>query len=163
MTEQTRWAFNLLVGAATVHDGSFLLLRRSARESFLPDAWGIPAGQVLPAEDPSEACLRELREETGLHGQVIELIGYSTFLSRRAGTDLSNVQLNFLVHVDDRAVKLNHDSHSDARWISIDDTNSALVDSFTREIMSSARQHLDEIDANEMANNGPSPTRPGGA
>lgn len=148
MTQETRWAFNILAGAATVHNGSFLLLRRSGKESFLPDAWGIPAGQLLPAEDPSEACLRELREETGLHGEVIELIGYSTFVSRRAGTDLSNLQLNFLVNVDDRVVKLNHDSHSEARWISLDDTNSGLVDSFTREIISSARQHLAESRAN---------------
>lgn len=145
MTQETRWAFNILAGAATVHKDSFLLLRRSTNESFLPAAWGIPAGQLLPAEDPSEACLRELREETGLHGKVVELLGYSTFLSKRAGTDLSNLQLNFLVQVDDRAVKLNYDSHSDACWISLDDTDSMLVDSFTREIMSSARQHLEEI------------------
>lgn len=72
MTKQTRWAFNILAGAATVHNGLFLLLRRRAKESFLPEAWGIPAGQLLPTEDPSEACLRELREETGLHGKVID-------------------------------------------------------------------------------------------
>lgn len=144
MTQETRWAFNVLAGAATVHNGSFLLLRRSGNESFLPDAWGIPAGQLLPAEDPGEACLRELREETGLHVKVVELIGYSTFLSKRADADLSNVQLNFLVHVDDRTVKLNYDSHSDACRISLDDTNSTLVDGFTREIMSAARQQLAE-------------------
>lgn len=141
MNQQTRWAFNILAGAATVHNGLFLLIKRSAKESFLPDAWGIPAGQLLPAEDPSEACLRELREETGLHGKIIDLIGYSTFLSKRADTGLNNVHLNFLVHVDDRVVKLNQDSHSEARWISLDDTNSALVDAFTREIMSAARLH----------------------
>jgi len=149
MIPEARWAFNILAGAATVHDRSFLLLRRSARESFLPHAWGIPAGQVLPAEDPSDACLRELHEETGLKGEVIELIGYSTFQSRRAGTALSNVQLNFLVQVDDPSVTLNHASHSDARWIPLDDTESELVDSFTREIMSTALSHLEEADANE--------------
>lgn len=142
MTQETPRAFNILAGAATVHDGSFLLLRRSARESFLPQAWGIPAGQVLHAEDPGDACLRELREETGLHGQVIDLIGYSMFRSKRAGTDLSNVQLNFLVEVQDDNVKLNYDSHSESCWISLKDTDNDLVDPFTREIMSSARQHF---------------------
>jgi len=142
MTQETPRAFNVLVGAATVHDGSFLLLRRSARESFLPCAWGIPAGQVLYAEDPTDACLRELREETGLHGDIIELIGYSKFRSQRAGTDLSNVQLNFLVQVDDDNVKLNYDSHSDCCWISLEDTENELVDAFTREIMSSVPEHF---------------------
>lgn len=151
MSQRARRAFNILAGAATVHDGSFLLLRRSARESFLPRAWGIPAGQVLPAEDPSDACLRELHEETGLRGEVIELIGYSTFQSKRADTELSNVQLNFLVYVSDRRVTLNRNSHCDACWIPLDDTESELVDSFTREIMSAALTHLKEIGANGLA------------
>jgi 8-oxo-dGTP pyrophosphatase MutT (NUDIX family) len=147
MTHETPRAFNVLVGAATVHDGSFLLLRRSARESFLPDAWGIPAGQMLYAEDPTDACLRELHEETGLHGEIIELIGYSMFRSRRAGTALSNVQLNFLVHVDDDKVKLNYNSHSECCWISLEDTESELVDAFTRDIMSSVREHFKGLGA----------------
>lgn len=154
MTQETPRAFNVLVGAATVHDGSFLLLRRSNRESFLPEAWGIPAGQMRHAEDPRKACLRELREETGLHGKIIELIGYSTFRSRRADTDLSNVQLNFLVHVDDDNVKLNYDSHSESRWISLEDTESKIVDEFTREIMSSARERAKELSSDEFTHHG---------
>lgn len=154
MTQETPRAFNVLVGAATVHDGSFLLLRRSARETFLPDAWGIPAGQMLHAEDPREACLRELQEETGLHGEIIELIGYSAFRSRRAGTDLNNVQLNFLVQVADDNVKLNYDSHSESRWISLEDTDSKIVDEFTRAIMSSAREHVKGLTPDEFTHHG---------
>jgi 8-oxo-dGTP diphosphatase len=141
MSRQPEWKFNVLVGAATVHEGSFLLLRRSARESFLPQIWGIPAGQIHPAEDLRAACLRELREETGLHGEILELIGYSTFVSKRAGADLSNVQLNFLVQVAERKIVLNAASHSASTWISLDDIESDLVDEFTRDIMSTAREH----------------------
>jgi ADP-ribose pyrophosphatase YjhB (NUDIX family) len=150
MTRQPHWEFNVLVGAATVHDGSFLLLRRSARESFLPQVWGIPAGQIHPAEDPRAACLRELHEETGLHGEILELIGYSTFVSKRAGADLSNIQLNFLVQVDEREVTLNKASHSASIWISLDDVESDLVDPFTRDIISSARVHHRESDAHRL-------------
>jgi 8-oxo-dGTP diphosphatase len=150
MTRQPQWQFNVLVGAATVHDGSFLLLRRSARESFLPQIWGIPAGQIHPAEDPRAACLRELQEETGLHGEILELIGYSTFVSKRAGADLSNIQLNFLVQVDEREVVLNKASHSASTWISLDDVASDLLDTFTRDIMSSAREHYKESDASGL-------------
>lgn len=144
MTSNKNWASNIIAGAATVHEGLFLLLKRSSRESFLPNAWGIPACEVEPGEDPCEACLRELYEETGLHGQVVDLVGYANFVSRRAGTNLSNVQLNFLVKVDDCDVKLNLASHSDLRWISLDDVDSDLLDTFTRNIMISARRHYKE-------------------
>lgn len=144
MTKIRHWESNILAGAATVHDGQFLLLRRSGRESFLPNAWGIPAGQVEQREDPSNACIRELLEETGLHGTVADLIGYSTFVSERGDIELNNLQLNFLVHVDDWDVTLNRASHSDFRWVSLDDIDSEFLDSFTKGIMILARQHYRE-------------------
>ncbi len=145
MTAKRRWESNVIAGAATVHNSQFLLLKRSGRESFLPNVWGIPAGQVEPGEDPREACRRELYEETGLQGTVLELVGYSNFVSRRGDVNLSNVQLNFLVRVDDRDVKLDGTSHSEARWISLDDLDSKLLDPFTRNIMIEARKHYGEV------------------
>ncbi len=139
MSSEVDWKFNLLAGAATVHDGRFLLLRRSSRESFLPDVWGIPAGQVQRGEDPGDACLRELLEETGLPGQEAELMSYSTFTSKRSATELNNLQLNFLVVVPANRVRLNRASHSAYKWISLDEIENGLLDEFTREIMESAR------------------------
>jgi 8-oxo-dGTP diphosphatase len=144
MTQKKHWESNIIAGAATVHDGLFLLLKRSDRESFLPNVWGIPAGQVKRREDPRDACIRELLEETGLHGTAIELIGYTTFVSQRDHVELNNLQLNFLVHVDDCDVMLNPASHSDARWISLDDLDSELLDSFTRNIVIKTRKRYKE-------------------
>lgn len=144
MSRKGQWEYNILVGAATVHDGLFLLLRRSGRESFLPNVWGIPAGQVRQGEDPRVACLRELLEETGLHGEVLALMGYSIFTSRRGTVELSNLQLNFLVDVSGCEVKIDYASHSEFEWISLDEMDSELIDEFTREIMASARQHYKE-------------------
>jgi 8-oxo-dGTP pyrophosphatase MutT (NUDIX family) len=151
MIHEKRREFNVLAGAATVHGGSFLLLQRSAHESFLPNVWGIPAGQVRPGEDPEAACVRELKEETGLLGRVVSLVGYSTFESRRRGVELSNVQLNFLVYVDDVDVKLNDTSHSHARWISVDDPENELLDSFTRKIMELARPYCKNGRVDELS------------
>lgn len=143
MTKIKHEEATILVGAATVHDGHFLLLKRSASESFLPNVWGIPAGKVEWREDPRNACMRELLEETGLRGTVTELIGYTTFVSHRGKAELSNLQLNFLVTVGDHEVKLDKGSHSEARWISLDDVDSDLLDPFTRKIMIQARDHLE--------------------
>jgi 8-oxo-dGTP pyrophosphatase MutT (NUDIX family) len=143
MTKSMPWAAaNILAGAATVHDGLFLILKRSGRESFLPDAWGIPAGRIEQDEDPQDACTRELYEESGLGGKVVELLGYSMFSSKRNGVRLSNLQLNFLVLADNREVRLDDRSHSEYRWISLDDVENYFLDSFTRQIIESARMYL---------------------
>jgi 8-oxo-dGTP diphosphatase len=147
------WAFNVLAGAATVCGGRFLLLKRSDREAFLPAVWGIPAGTVKRQEDPGDTCSRELFEETGLKGEVRELIGYSTFSSNRSSVELTNIQLNFLVDVTDDEVALDPASHSAFAWIPLDEAdNNELVDTFTRNIIRSARETLK---ARGTQNNGP--------
>jgi ADP-ribose pyrophosphatase YjhB (NUDIX family) len=54
------------VGAVALIDGAILLVRRGRA----PQAgrWSVPGGHVEPGERPEAAVVRELVEETGLHG-----------------------------------------------------------------------------------------------
>ncbi|GAH27897.1 unnamed protein product, partial [marine sediment metagenome] len=59
--------------AVAVKDKKFLLIRRG-----LPPRkgmWGSPSGFIENGETPEEACLRELKEETGISGKIVKLIG----------------------------------------------------------------------------------------
>lgn len=147
-------AFNVLAGAAAVHRGMFLLLKRSQRESFLPSAWGIPAGQAHFGEDVKDASLRELTEETGLHGEAVGLAGYSMFQSRRDSVQLSNLQINFIVETSHSTVTLNPASHSAFQWISMDDSQNDLLDDFTSAILLSVRMYYKEPPSRLRASDG---------
>lgn len=61
--------------SAIVHDDDqrLLLVRRGDNGK-----WSLPAGMVDPGEQPSDAVVREVREETGMHIAVESMGGVAT-------------------------------------------------------------------------------------
>jgi 8-oxo-dGTP pyrophosphatase MutT (NUDIX family) len=49
------------------------LAARRTRKGDL--AWGLPKGLVEPGEEPEEAALREVKEETGLEARILSPLG----------------------------------------------------------------------------------------
>jgi len=60
------------VGAVVVDDGRVLLVRRGSEP--LKGHWTLPGGALEVGESLSEGVVREVREETGLEVEPIELI-----------------------------------------------------------------------------------------
>ncbi|HYH85463.1 MAG TPA: NUDIX hydrolase [Pyrinomonadaceae bacterium] len=71
-----------VTAGAVVRDerGRVLLLRHTLRKG---SGWGIPGGFMLAGEQPEEAVRRELREETGLEVESVELAFVRTLKSVR--------------------------------------------------------------------------------
>ncbi len=61
-----------VVVAITVADGRFLLIKRGIPPK--KGYWGCPSGFIECGETPEEACLRELREEAGVTGEIVRLV-----------------------------------------------------------------------------------------
>ncbi len=62
-------SFRLAAYAVCIEDGRVLLAHH------VTDSWTLPGGQVEHAEDPFDAVIREVAEETGLDSVVERLLG----------------------------------------------------------------------------------------
>jgi len=68
-----------VVAALVEREGQVLLVRNRG----WPEKWfGLVSGFLERDESPEAGCLRELKEELGLDGQIVSLIGVYDFLER---------------------------------------------------------------------------------
>jgi ADP-ribose pyrophosphatase YjhB (NUDIX family) len=68
----------LAASAACFRNGKLLLVRRAAP----PELWTLPGGRVEPGEAAAEAARRELREETGVEGDIVGFAGHRVMTLR---------------------------------------------------------------------------------
>lgn len=109
-----------VVSAVTYNpeEDRFLLLRRSSLRKRFPNEWEFPSG-FLEDETEQKGALRELKEETGLIGEVIK-----TGKPFRVKTEKYNFRINpVLIRVDSQDVELTKE-HEEFDWIKIDEIGS---------------------------------------
>lgn len=109
--------------SAFIHDkGKVLIVRRSAKENFLPGYYELPGGKVEFAEEPRAALKRELKEEIGLDDSDCEVLApYGLFSYVSADNSKQTIDIQFIVKIkDDAAIRLST-AHDDYRWAGRDE------------------------------------------
>ncbi len=87
--------------AIPMKDKKFLLIKRGLAPK--KGMWGFPSGFIETGETSEDACLRELKEETGLSGHIVKLAGVMHVEDREIYGDM--LIGSYIVEVDDGELK----------------------------------------------------------
>jgi 8-oxo-dGTP diphosphatase len=110
------------VGAVVVHDGRVLLVRRGAEP--LKGHWTLPGGVLEVGESLSEGVAREVKEETGLDVEPLELIELLDRIHREGGrVRYHYVIADYLCRVSGGELRAASDA-DDVRWVQRAEWNS---------------------------------------
>ena len=102
---------DLGVAAAVVADHKLLIVQE--KNGIHAGKWGLPKGYVDEAELPEHAAIRELKEETGLNGEILRILGIRT----RVKTEKTAVFICYLVEATDYKTARCEKEISDIKWI----------------------------------------------
>lgn len=105
--------------------------------------WCLPKGIIEEGETPAETALREVREETGLEGEIVEKIGEISYHFSRGKSYLKNVHFFLLRYV--RGSITAHDSEAEkVSWFPLSRANEILTYVNEKRILRKAESLLSE-------------------
>jgi 8-oxo-dGTP pyrophosphatase MutT (NUDIX family) len=121
-------------------DVAVIVPKRLAADGSL--VLGLPKGHPDGEETLEEAATREVREETGLDAELVELLGEVSYFYRRSGRAIRKSVAFFLFR--HRSGSLDDHDHEiiEARWMPLSEARSALTYPGEREMAERALSRL---------------------
>jgi 8-oxo-dGTP pyrophosphatase MutT (NUDIX family) len=111
--------------------------------------WALPKGRIDQGETAAETAAREVREETGVEGRVVEKLGdvrYVYTASWKGGERIFKVVSFFLLRAGrgrigaiDKAMRI---EVAEARWLPLDEAPQLLTYSGEREMAAKALERV---------------------
>jgi 8-oxo-dGTP pyrophosphatase MutT (NUDIX family) len=116
------------IAAVRVKDGSVLAL---------------PKGHIDPGESPAEAATRELREETGVHGTLVEKLRDIRYWYVRGGRRVLKVVSFFLFRYRSGSIEDHDHEVLAAEWVPLDEAPKLLSYRGEREVAAAAQSRVE--------------------
>jgi 8-oxo-dGTP pyrophosphatase MutT (NUDIX family) len=108
--------------------------------------WALPKGLIAPGEDPAATAVREVAEETGVHGRVDRKLGDVRYVYTWAGERVFKVVSFYLLRyssgrLGDVPAALAHEV-ADVRWLPLGEAPRLLAYGGEREMAEKALAEL---------------------
>jgi 8-oxo-dGTP pyrophosphatase MutT (NUDIX family) len=109
--------------------------------------WALPKGNLDPGEKPEETAVREVFEETGVHGRLVEKLGDVKYTyTRRGGERIFKIVSFYLLRagrgrIGDIEERMRIEV-AEARWLPLDEAPRLLAYGGEREMVQKARDRF---------------------
>ena len=112
------------------------------------DVWALPKGLVGDGESPADTALREVTEETGVRGRLVEKLGDIRYVYTWEGERVFKVVSFFLVRyssgrLGDITDEFRHEV-AETKWLPLEDAPRLLAYGGEREMAAKALLLIDE-------------------
>ena len=112
------------------------------------DVWALPKGLVGEGESPADTALREVTEETGVRGRLVEKLGDIRYVYTWKGERVFKVVSFFLVRyssgrLGDITDEFRHEV-AETKWLPLEEAPRLLAYGGEREMVAKAIQLIDE-------------------
>ena len=108
--------------------------------------WVLPKGNIDPGEKPPETAVREVREETGVEGRIVEKLGDVKYVYTWDGERIFKVVSFFLLRAGRGRIGAIEEAMrvevAEARWLPLDDAPRLLAYGGEREMAAEARDRV---------------------
>jgi 8-oxo-dGTP pyrophosphatase MutT (NUDIX family) len=108
--------------------------------------WALPKGLVDPGESPAETAVREVREETGVDGRLVEKLGDVKYVYTRDGERIFKIVSFFLLRAGrgrigeiDESMRI---EVAEARWLPLEEAPRLLAYRGEREMAALAWEKM---------------------
>ena len=108
--------------------------------------WALPKGNLGEGETPAETAVREVWEETGVHGRLVEKLGDVRYVYTWAGERVFKVVSFYLLRAGrGRIGEIEEGMRvevAEARWLPLDEAPALLAYAGEREMAAKARDRV---------------------
>ena len=123
--------------ALIAKDGKYLLTKRSLQNDYVPEKYDLPGGSLKLGETLQEGLVREVKEETGLEIEILDILNIYSNLG--SYPKFLVFQTTFFAKWVSGEVKLNPAEHDEYLWLAKEEIVGYDLIAFLKDLTESSK------------------------